>query len=366
MDEDDLDVAERIAERGERDRFAEADARLDRVRAGYAATFRGDRFRYALARARLASARGAADEAAAFAAGALWQLEDDAEGPELPRHPTVGRVRAGGRTRRELRRLAGGGDGERYDPVAEQFRSPSSGAVQWTWALVERLRPNPAVAGRHDDRIATSRRNAEPLLHELRAAGYEAFDLAELGNRRLPDRGAAEILVAWLDRVGDPLSRSLIAMALTDQKARAVAAQPLLDLFAALPPEADEKDRVAAAAGTLARDPQFEQVAALVRDRAHGHYRSYLMTAVEYMRTRAPSTSASSSSTTTRSGTRRCRRCAGCARAAPGRCSSGSPPSRRRARAPTPRSGSATASAWRRAAWSSSTAPRRRAAAAVP
>jgi len=284
VDEDDLDVAERIADRGKRDRFAEADERLDRVRAEHAATFRGDRFRYALARARLAAARGEADEAAAFAAGALWQLEEDAEGPELPRHPAVGRVRAGGRTRRELRRLAGGGDGERYDPAAEGFRSASSGAVQWTWALVERLRPNPAIAGRHDDRIAASRRNAAPLLRELRAAGYEAFDLAELGDRRLPDRGAAAILVAWLDRVGDPLSRSLIAMALTDPKARAVAAQPLLDLFAALPPEADEKDRVAAAAGTLARDPHFEQVAALVRDPAHGHYRSYLMTAVRYMK----------------------------------------------------------------------------------
>ncbi len=84
--------------------------------------------------------------------------------------------------------------------------------------------------------------------------------------------------------MGDPLSRSLIAIALTDRRARPVAAQPVLDLFAALPPEAEEKDRVAAAAGSLARDAQFEHVAALVRDPAHGHHRAYLLWAVRHMK----------------------------------------------------------------------------------
>ena len=281
---DDLDVAERIAARGSEDRFAEADERLDRVRAAHAAFLRHDRFRYAVTRARLAAARGDADEAAAFAAGALAQLAEEADGPQLPYHPGVGAVRAGLGTRRELRRLAGAGDPARHDPVVEDFRSPATGEVRWSWALVERLRPSATVTGPQDDRIATSRRNAAPLLRELRAAGYDAFDLAEFANRRLPDRRAAEILVAWLDRVGDPLSRTLIAVALTDPKARRVAAQPILDLFAALPSGAEEKDRVAAAAATLARDEQFEQVAALARDPAQGHERAYLFWAVEHMR----------------------------------------------------------------------------------
>jgi hypothetical protein len=58
---------------------------------------------------------------------------------------------------------------------------------------------------------------------------------------------------------------------LTDPKARSVAAQPLLDLFRHLPPEAEEKDRVAAAVGTLARDDHFEQIAELVCDPRHGY-----------------------------------------------------------------------------------------------
>ena len=60
-------------------------------------------------------------------------------------------------------------------------------------------------------------------------------------------------------------------MALTDSKARSVATQPLIDLFRQLPNDAREKDRVAAAVGTLAsRDDHFEQVADLVRDPRHG------------------------------------------------------------------------------------------------
>lgn len=54
--------------------------------------FRGWRFRYALYRARLAARRGRRDEVAAFAYGALWQVAEDEEGPQRPRHPDVGPV----------------------------------------------------------------------------------------------------------------------------------------------------------------------------------------------------------------------------------------------------------------------------------
>ena len=93
------------------------------------------------------------------------------------------------------------------------------------------------------------------------------------------------ILVKWLQRTDDSLTRTRIAMALTDVKARPVATQPLLDLFRQLPDtNALEKDRVAAALGTLARDKQFEQVAELVRDPRHGYCRMYLFWAIAYMK----------------------------------------------------------------------------------
>lgn len=41
---------------------------------------------------------------------------------------------------------------------------------------------------------------------------------------------------------------------------------------------------MAAAVGTLARDPHFEQVAELVRDARHAHFRHYLFWAISYMK----------------------------------------------------------------------------------
>jgi hypothetical protein len=187
-------------------------------------------------------------------------------------------VRRARRTLEELRRYAAGGEAERYDALVDDYRSPADGRVQWHWSLIERLRPNPRIAGRHQPEVDAARRAAEPLLMELRAAGIAAYDLADVSRRKLPSKRAAAILVKWLQRIEDPLARTLIATALTDPKARAVATQPLLDLFRVLPEEAREKDRVAAALGTLARD--FEPLAELVRDARHGRHRLYLFDAV--------------------------------------------------------------------------------------
>ena len=135
---------------------------------------------------------GTRDEAAAFAAGALAQLAEEADGPAAPVSP--GRRRRPRRARHARASCAGSpGRATRrgYDPVVEDFRSPATGEVRWSWALVERLRPSATVTGPQDDRIATSRRNAEPLLRELRAAGYDAFDLAEFARPQAarPARG---------------------------------------------------------------------------------------------------------------------------------------------------------------------------------
>lgn len=278
------DEVARILDGEDEGRYDEADELLDRARADGDTLFRVWRFRYALYRSRFAARRGHWDEAAAFAYGALWQVAEDEEGPLLPRHPDVGRVNTDQETVDELWRYAESGDAERYDSLVEDYRSPNNGRVQWHWSLVERLRPNPVIAGHRHDEVEAGRRAAEPLLMELRAAGFPAYDLGDFARQKLPSKQAAEILVKWLLHIEDPFARSDIATALTEVKARSVATQPLLDLFRGLPPEAWEKDRVAAAVGTLARDEHFEQVAELVRDPRHAHYRHYLFWAIGYMK----------------------------------------------------------------------------------
>lgn len=274
----------RILDEEDESRYPEADELLDRARANGDTLFRVWRFRYALYRARLAARRGQRDEAAAFAFGALWQVAEEEEGPLLPRHPDVGRVDTDQETLDELWRYAESGDAERYDSLVDDYRSPTNGRVQWHWSLVERLRPNAAIVGHRQDEVEAGRRAAAPLLMELRAAGFPAYDLGDFAQQKLPSKQAAEILVKWLDRIDEPIARSNIATALAEARARSVATQPLLDLFRDLPVDAWEKDRVAAAVGTLARDDHFEQVAELVRDARHAHYRHYLFWAISYMK----------------------------------------------------------------------------------
>ncbi len=280
-----MDEVARILDAENESRYDEADELLDHARANGDAFFRADRFRYALYRARLAARRGRRDEAAAFAHGALWQVAEDEAGPQLPQHPDVGRVDADQDTVDELWRYAESGDAEGYDSHIDDYRSVGDGQVQWHWSLVEGLRPNHRIVARHHHDAEAARRAAEPLLMELRAAGFPAYDLADFARQRLPSKKAAEILVKWLQRTDDSLTRTRIAMTLTDPKARSVATQPLLDLFRELTETNNvEKDRVAAALGTLARDEQFEQVAELVRDPRHGYYRMYLFWAIGYMK----------------------------------------------------------------------------------
>ena len=78
--------------------------------------------------------------------------------------------------------------------------------MQWHWSLVERLRPNPELVGPRHEEVEAGRRAAQPLLMELRAAGYPAYDLAGFASQKLPSKQAAAILVKWLSRI-DALGR---------------------------------------------------------------------------------------------------------------------------------------------------------------
>jgi tetratricopeptide (TPR) repeat protein len=67
--------------------------------------FASQRFRYAVARARLARASGDKVEAGRYAESALTEAARDT--PDFPRHPTVGQVDADRKVLREMRKLAG-------------------------------------------------------------------------------------------------------------------------------------------------------------------------------------------------------------------------------------------------------------------
>ena len=275
---------EAILDAGDPARYDEADALLDQARADGETLFRVYQFRYALQRAQLAARRGLVDEAAAFALGALWQVSLDEQGPQLARHPNIGRIVVDAPTVSDLWGYVRSGDGERYDPVIEDYRAPDTGCIEWDFSLIERLRPNPRIVGPRHAELEAAREAARPLLAELKVAGFRAHDLGDFASRKLPSKKAAVILTKWLPRIDDRWVLTRIASALSDRKARPVAAQPLLDLFRSMPDDPLVKDRVAAAVGTLARDNEFEQIADCIRDPRHGHYRHYLFWAVSYMK----------------------------------------------------------------------------------
>jgi len=97
-----LALAELIARAGCRDRYPEAVELLDAAR-DTGLTFKSERWRWLIARARIAADSGDSASAAVHAAEALALLDDRA--PDFPRHPDVGLIEPEPRTVRELRRL---------------------------------------------------------------------------------------------------------------------------------------------------------------------------------------------------------------------------------------------------------------------
>lgn len=98
-----LALAELLIRRGGTNRLAEAQDILDGVDAADL-TFKIQRFRYSVCQARLAAANGDTSEAATHAVAAL--REASTTGPDFPRHPDIGHVRADDSLLRELKRLA--------------------------------------------------------------------------------------------------------------------------------------------------------------------------------------------------------------------------------------------------------------------
>ncbi|HLX21487.1 MAG TPA: hypothetical protein VKR23_15185 [Gaiellaceae bacterium] len=282
------EFAELIIRESLAEAYAEADELLDRV-LEQGPFFRSQQFRYAVARSRLASLRGAADEAAAFALGALDLFDHNRAVSSY--HPNVGLIRADEATLSELESRAERVNAEAFSALVDRYRRPD-GTVRWDWSLLIRLRPMPEGSWVH--RVDEFQAATEPIIEELRSAGFEVYDLGDWSLRRVRSaaavKAAASILVRWYDRTESLMVKTEIAMTLTDSRARKLAAGPFIDYFRELKPSdmsGDErflKDRLGCALATLARDEHFDEIAGLIRDPAHGRYRGYLFWAVPYMK----------------------------------------------------------------------------------
>jgi tetratricopeptide (TPR) repeat protein len=98
-----LALVELLIRRGGEAGFAEAETLLDGLD-HVDLTFKSQRFRYAVYRARLSAARGNAEEAGGYAVEALREASTTA--PDFPRHPDVGHVQASNSVLQEMRNLA--------------------------------------------------------------------------------------------------------------------------------------------------------------------------------------------------------------------------------------------------------------------
>ncbi len=98
-----LALAEAIVAAGWEDRYGEALELLDAARCA-GLTFKVERWRWAIAHARIASATGRTSDAASYAREALKLLDDPS--PDFARHPDVGLISPDKATLRELQRLA--------------------------------------------------------------------------------------------------------------------------------------------------------------------------------------------------------------------------------------------------------------------
>ncbi len=269
-------------------------------------------FTWALAKARLASRRGASAEAAAYASGALWLFGHD-HGVSS-RHPDVGLI--GEIPRRdydELVAFAAAGDAEAFTPLVEEYRRADE-SVEWDWNLVRRMTAGAeATSGESVTGEAPHEppeggwlsfdAAARPVLQELRAAGFDdVFDLWAWTGAKLASaaevRRAAPILVKWLADADNLDVRAAMAMGLRDPRARKLAAVPVLDAFDALDdpeigttvsPRTDEiagqrrlKNALGNAMASLARDEHLDRLEAIIRNPRHGSDRGLAFWALNY------------------------------------------------------------------------------------
>lgn len=158
--------------------------------------------------------------------------------------------------------------------------------------LMRELNANPEYVARINQfeaerqrAIQAARQAMQPILEDLRAVGYAVDGIDDL--RRSGERyaDAIPILVKWLPRVENIDLKFAIVSALCVPWAKLEAAQTLIAEFEqAEGPKSDSlKWAIANALSIIADDTQYEEVARLVKDRAHGKAREMLALALGRM-----------------------------------------------------------------------------------
>lgn len=170
-----------------------------------------------------------------------------------------------------------GGSGE--DVTAEELMAQLEGDPAWVARRdrkeAERLRV-----------VEVNRRDAAPVVAELRVAGFEVESIADLHNRRMSYRDAVPILLGWLPRIENPAVKEDIVRSLSVKWAKPQAGPLLVDEFRQAPDSDQElglRWAIGNALAEVADDSVFEDVADLASDPAWGRSREMVAVALGNM-----------------------------------------------------------------------------------
>lgn len=131
-----------------------------------------------------------------------------------------------------------------------------------------------------------NRRDAAPVVADLRAAGFEVDSIADLHNRRLDYREAIPVLLSWLSRVENRAVKEDVVRSLTVEWARPQAAPLLVEEFRRVDDSEEEvglRWAIGNALAEVADDEVFEDVADLASDARWGRSREMVTVALGNM-----------------------------------------------------------------------------------
>jgi hypothetical protein len=127
---------------------------------------------------------------------------------------------------------------------------------------------------------------AAPLLGELAAAGFQVKTVGQLRQSRANYKGAIDVLLRWLPRVGDEHLKEDIVRTLSVPWAKPEAVVPLINEFKKVndPSGTGLRWAIANALEVLADDRVLDDIVALVQEPAYGKSRQMLALALAKMK----------------------------------------------------------------------------------
>jgi HEAT repeat protein len=131
--------------------------------------------------------------------------------------------------------------------------------------------------------VAENKRDAEPVVADLRAAGFKVNSIADLHNDNLSYREALPVLLRWLPKVSNRAVKEDVVRALSVKWAGQAAAPALLEEFRKAGDASEElglRWAIGNALAEVADGSAFEELAALASDRRWGRSREMVVVAL--------------------------------------------------------------------------------------